>query len=118
MRFLIDAQLPLSLKTFVSQKGFEALHVLDLPLKDKTSDSVVIKVAVEKQYVVISKDSDFLNSHLLLKQPTKLLLVTTGNIVNSKLLIFFESNWEKIIALLNDYDLIELNNTELIAHEK
>ena len=39
MRFLIDAQLPKSLADFLSQKGHESIHTLELPDKNRTTDN-------------------------------------------------------------------------------
>lgn len=48
----------------------------------------------------------------------KLLLVTTGNIINRDLLILFEKYFDTIIQLFDRYDLIELDNNQIIGHEK
>jgi predicted nuclease of predicted toxin-antitoxin system len=39
--------------------------------------------------VVVTKDSDFVNSFLLSRRPRKLLLVSTGNIGNAELEALF-----------------------------
>jgi predicted nuclease of predicted toxin-antitoxin system len=45
----------------------------------------VIEVADREQRVVVTKDADFVNSHLLSGQPAKLLLISIGNITNREL---------------------------------
>jgi predicted nuclease of predicted toxin-antitoxin system len=58
---------------------------LQLPEKNLSEDLVVIQVSMEQQRIVISKDSDFYDYYILKGQPHKLLLITTGNIVNKEL---------------------------------
>jgi len=49
---------------------------------------------------------------------TKLLLVTTGNITNKELLDLFDKYFDTSIKLFDGYDLIELNNEQIIGHER
>jgi predicted nuclease of predicted toxin-antitoxin system len=65
---------------------------------------------------VITKDSDFVQSFLLRREPWKLLLVSTGNISNDELLSVFERNITHLIDLFDTYDFVELNRTNLICH--
>ena len=118
MRFLIDANLPYRLARVLKGKGFEILHTDDLPNKERTSDNELRRISIEQDYIVISKDSDFLDSHLIQGIPSKLLIVTTGNMVNKNLLSLFEKYFETIIKLFEIYNLIELNNDQIIGHEK
>ena len=39
MKFILDAQLPKKLSDFLIWKGYDAIHTLDLPLKNKTKDN-------------------------------------------------------------------------------
>jgi len=45
------------------------------------------------------------------------LLVTTGNIINKALFQLFDNHFDSILELFNLYDLIELNNEQIIGHE-
>lgn len=116
MKFLVDAQLPLLLANWLLEKGFDTLHTNDLPDGDETQDGYIRAVADAEDRIVITKDSDFYDSHLLLKQPRRLLLITTGNLKNRQLLDLFRQNLPEIIRLFASYDLIELTNDEIIAH--
>lgn len=64
----------------------------------------------------LRKDSDFVNSFVLNRQPHKLLLISTGNIRNAELESLFLSNLEKIAAGFDSFDYIELNQRALIFH--
>lgn len=63
----------------------DAIHTLDLPDGNRTTDKQLIEVADREQRVVVTKDADFVNSHVLSGEPAKLLLVSTGNITNREL---------------------------------
>jgi len=118
MRFLIDANLPFKLAQTLKDKGYDVIHTDDLPNKERTTDKEIRKIAIDQNYTIISKDSDFLDSHLLQRIPTKLLFVATGNIINKDLIDLFNKNFEAINILFDSYDLIELNNKQIIGHEK
>jgi predicted nuclease of predicted toxin-antitoxin system len=82
MKFLIDAQLPRRLAHQLEVAGFETTHTLDLPQGNRTTDQSLITLSLKEQYVIVTKDSDFVESFLLKREPWKLLLVSTGNIGN------------------------------------
>lgn len=117
MKFLVDAQLPYLLTTWIREKGFEAIHTDDLPDKDETEDQQIRSFADGNKYIVITKDSDFYDSYILRKSPQKMLLITTGNIKNKRLLDLFRLNFQEIARLFEFYDLIEMNNTQILAHD-
>lgn len=116
MKFLVDAQLPPLLANWLIEKGFDTKHTNDLPDRDETQDNYIRLIADREGRVVITKDSDFYDSHLLHKQPQKLLLITTGNLKNRQLLDFFRRNCSEIVRLFDSYDLIELTNDDIIIH--
>lgn len=118
MRFLIDANLPYKLAKSLIDKGYDIIHTDDLPDKERTKDNEIRKISVDQSRIVITKDSDFLDSHIIIGVPSKLLLVTTGNIINKDLIQLFDNQFEAIIGLFDSYDLIELNNDQIIGHEK
>jgi predicted nuclease of predicted toxin-antitoxin system len=80
MNFLVDAQLPRRMTAWLAAAGCNAIHTLDLPDANRTTDEQINDVADQEQRVVITKDADFVDSHLLRRRPPKLLLISTGNI--------------------------------------
>ena len=116
MKFLVDAQLPKSLAEFLCEKKYIAIHTLHLPDKNSTTDKQIIEIAANEDYIVITKDVDFLQSHLIKNEPKKLILVKTGNIPNSKLLEIFSEHILKIENILSQYSLIEIHRDEIIIH--
>lgn len=116
MRFLIDAQLPMSLSVFLKYRGHESLHTLELPKRNRTKDGAIIQCALEQDRIVVTKDNDFLESFLLHEKPKKLILVRTGNIPNRELLKIFADHLDFIELALSRSHLIEISRTEIVEH--
>jgi len=116
MKFLIDAQLPRRLVTQLQRAGLEAIHTLDLPAGNRTRDRVINELSIKEQYVVVTKDSDFVQSFLLRQEPWKLLLVSTGNISNPSLEALFASTIPRVVEAFDSFDFIEMERTSLIFH--
>ncbi len=116
MRFLVDAQLPRRLATKLGTLGYDAIHTLDLPRGNRTSDRDIITTADQQGRVVVTKDRDFRDSHLLNGQPERLLIVATGNIRNAKLLALFEAHLDEIMDLFAESSFVELHADRLVAH--
>jgi predicted nuclease of predicted toxin-antitoxin system len=116
MKFLIDAQLPKSLAHLLSQNGHESMHTLDLTDKNKTTDRRIIEIAESENYIVITKDDDFAKAFYLKKQPSKLILVRTGNISNARLLEIFLIHIMNIESMLSENSFIEIFKDEIVIH--
>ena len=116
MKFLIDAQLPRRLATKLKQAGFDATHTLELPAGNRTTDQALSKLSISTQSVLVTKDSDFVQSFLLKKEPWKLLLISTGNISNDDLMNLFQLNISQIADSFETFNFVELNRTNLICH--
>ena len=117
MKFLVDAQLPRYLTTWLNQAGYEAIHTLDLPQGNRTPDGKINELSTNLGYIVVTRDADFVNSHLVIQQPPKLLLISTGNINNRELMTLFSSSIELIKEGFESHDFLELSNTCLIFHK-
>lgn len=65
MKFIIDAQLPQSLASWLKEHGFDALHTLELPAANRSDDKEIVIVADQDDRDVVSKDSDFFDDHIL-----------------------------------------------------
>ena len=117
MKFLVDAQLPVRLARFLKTSGYDTLHTKDLPQQNATSDTEINDIAIEQERVVITKDSDFVNSFMTIQKPSKLLLISTGNIRNSELEQIFKSNLSTLVDLLENNDYVEMNRDRIIVHQ-
>jgi len=117
MKFLVDAQLPPQLKRFLQSKNFDVIHTEDLPDKEFSSDNFIREIANSDLRILITKDEDFVDTCLLKNSPAKLLWVTTGNIVNAKLIELFEKNIDFIVEGFKKHRFIEMNNQNIFFHE-
>lgn len=113
MKFIIDAQLPKSLSEFLKDNGYDSIHTLELPDKNKTTDKKIIEIAIRTNRIVVSKDYDFLESFLLKSEPTKLIMVKTGNVTNNKLLEIFNNNLSTIVKMISQSNLVEISNADI-----
>jgi len=116
MKFIIDAQLPYQMSLFIRQKGFDVIHTNDLPDKERTTDDYIRIISQAENRIVVTKDSDFIDSFYLKSVPAKLFIITTGNIRNRQLFYLLEKNWERIIEMLDIYNLVEMSNTSIIGY--
>lgn len=113
MKFVIDAQLPYGLKNFLKDNGFDAIHTDDMPNRERTTDKEIINISELENRIIITKDKDFLDSHILLNKPEKLFLITSGNIKNKDFFVLFRNNFKTITELLSKHSLIELNSFDI-----
>jgi predicted nuclease of predicted toxin-antitoxin system len=118
VRFLVDAQLPRRLARELNDMGHDAIHTLDLPKRNATPDGDIANLADHEGRVVVTKDVDFLNSHLVGGTPRRLLRVLTGNISNPELLALFEANIAIIEERFADSDLIELSADTIVSYPR
>lgn len=116
MKFIIDANLPRRLSKWLSEKGFDSVHTLDFPEKNRTRDFLILDISMQEKRVVITKDKDFLNSFLLERRPYKLILVTAGNLPNNELFLLFEKYFSIIEEKLLTDSFIELDRNSIISH--
>ena len=116
MRFLVDAQLPVRLAVALSAAGHNAVHTSVLPSGNRSSDAVVAASADGEQRAVVTKDRDFRDSHFLRGTPQRLLLVSTGNIPNDRLLEVFDLHLPLIVAAFDEGSFVEVSADALIVH--
>lgn len=116
MKLLIDAQLPRRLAHGLRELGYDVVHTLDLPGRNRTPDGSILEISAHENRIVVTKDSDFVDSFLLYRKPPKLLLVSTGNIRNAELEALLLANIEKIAIGFAAVDFIEINRLNVIFH--
>lgn len=109
MNFLVDAQLPRRMVAWFAAVGCNAVHTLDLVEANRTTDSQVTEVADREGRVVVTKDADFVDSHLLQGRPAKLLLISTGNISNRELEALLTPLIPDIVREFQSHSFLELS---------
>jgi predicted nuclease of predicted toxin-antitoxin system len=95
--FLIDAQLPPALRTWLEAKGHHALHVTNWRSGEVPDPDIATYCASENR-VLISKDEDFLRLQAGLNFAFVWLRI--GNATNSNLFNWLEPRWTQIEKLL------------------
>jgi predicted nuclease of predicted toxin-antitoxin system len=115
MKFLVDAQLPRRMTAWLSSAGCDAAHTLDLPNGNRSTDEQIIAFADPEQRIVVTKDGDFVNSHLLSGQPAKLLLISTGNISNRELEQLMAPVIPSLLLEFQTNSFIELGRSGIIV---
>jgi len=118
VKFLVGAQLPAGLTSFLSSVGHDALHTTELPDGSRTTDRRIAERADEEGRVLVTKDRDFRDGHLLARSPQRLLVVATGNITNTALLSLFETHLDAIATALGEGDFVELGPGSLVVHRR
>jgi predicted nuclease of predicted toxin-antitoxin system len=117
MRFLVDAQLPRRFCAWLAETGHDAVHTLELPNGNRTSDWEILDVAERDQRIVVTKDDDFVQSFLIAGRPHKLLLVSTGNIGNDELEAILRAHISDVAEAFEAASFVELSREFLTVHE-
>lgn len=109
MNFLVDAQLPRRVA------GCDAIHTLDLPDGNRTTDQQVIETADREQRAVVTKDADFVDSHVLHARPERLLLISTGNVSNRELEALMVPLIPAIVQAFQSDSFLELGRAGIVV---
>ena len=115
MKFIIDAHLPVYWKEKLAEKGHDAIHTSELPEKNRTGDFEITRISLEENRIVITKDTDFVDSFLLHQEPFKLVLIKTGNVRLREMKRLFDKHVDSLLLALKDSALIEMYKEELLV---
>jgi predicted nuclease of predicted toxin-antitoxin system len=113
VKFLVDAHLPRRLARWLAEHGCDAIHTLDLPAANRTTDPQIAALADQEERVVVTKDADFVDSHILRGSPRRLLLISTGNISNRELQELLTPLIPAILRELESSDFLEFGRDGL-----
>ena len=116
MKFLVGAQLPKRFAHWLNVAGQDALHTLDLPRKNLTTDSEIIAQAQQDGRIVVTGDADFVRSFLITGKPL-LLLISTGNMSNTALEKILRTNFADIESAFATSRFVEITGDALVVHE-
>ena len=100
---------------WLASANCDALHTLDLPARNRTPDDYISSAADTESRIVVTKDADFVDSHLLRGRPQKLLLISTGNISNDELCKLFVPLISSMLREFLSCRFIELSRSGLIV---
>ena len=57
MKFIIDAQLPRQIAQLLLLAGHDVIHTSEMPMGNRTPDSLLNRISVNEQRILITKDS-------------------------------------------------------------
>jgi predicted nuclease of predicted toxin-antitoxin system len=102
VKFLIDANLPPALVTWLVQSGHEARHVDDV-IQPPALDEAVWAVAHEQSFVIVSKDVDFVqfSSAKADQAQPQVVWVRCGNLTLDRFRIWFDARRAEMLELLS-----------------
>jgi len=118
VRLLVDAQLPARLAALLRERGHDATHTSEMPDGNRSTDRQICDVADAADRIVVTKDADFRDGHLLHASPRRLLVVATGNISNHALLELVVANLPAIEHAYANSDHVELRHDGLVVHSR
>ena len=118
MKFLVDAQLPPRLARALVAAGHDAVHTLNLPEGNRSTDRTVAEAADADDRVLITKDGHFRDSHRLRASPRRQLIVTTGDVGNVELLAIFARHLDLLVTALESAGMVELGHDSVEVFEE
>jgi predicted nuclease of predicted toxin-antitoxin system len=101
VNFLVDNQLPEALCDFLAAHGHRSGHVLGLRM-DEAFDLEIWNYAAKGDWIVVSKDEDFLHLANRLGDTGKLLWVRIGNCRKPALLQAFGKELPEIVQVFEE----------------
>ena len=99
MRFLVDAQLPPALASWLNARGHAAKAVRDINLRN-ASDSAIWEFAATDGCVVLTKDEDFIERTLRTQVGPQIVWLRIGNCTNRILFVWLEPLLPAIVQQL------------------
>jgi predicted nuclease of predicted toxin-antitoxin system len=118
MRVLCDVHLPYRLVNQLRERGIDATHVNRILDGSATKDVAIAAFADANGMILITKDSDFRDSHFLSGTPVRLIRVTLGNLSNNALLALFDDHWDTLAQVLVDSPrYVELGSAGITVFE-
>ena len=103
MIYLVDINLPKEFSFF--QTG-NFVFVKDF--SNSLPDSEIWNLALEKNYIILSRDKDFYYRALQSESSPQIVLFRLGNIKNHQLTLYFKEHWLPIENYLEHHRLIVL----------
>lgn len=119
IKFIVDTQLPPGLSDYWRAQNHNAKHTTNFPSGHLLKDAEIIRIAIDEERVIITKDRDFLDYYLLKEPPPRVLLLQFGNMGNPALLKLFAANHAQLVgALENGAELILFSEKQIAEYRK
>lgn len=95
-------------RTALTAAGCNSVHTLDFPDANRTTDEQIIDVADREGRAVVTRDANFVDTHILRGRPAKLLLISTGNASNRELEEFLVPPIPDIVRGFRTHSFLEV----------
>ena len=114
MKFVVDENLTPDLAALFRKEGLDAYHINEMKShkKQRVVDDQLRRLSIQKGYVIITKDDDFVKSYVSRKVPDKMIFIHGSNEKES-LLTRMKEVAPHLSTLLETHDFIEVNNKEI-----
>ena len=112
MKFIIDENISPDVLPFFLNAGITAIHVNQLKKEKGVSikDQQLRRLAIYQNWVIVTKDDDFVKSFISRKVPEKLVFLV-GLDDKQQLLARIEEIVPELEDLLTKYDFLEVNHS-------
>jgi predicted nuclease of predicted toxin-antitoxin system len=115
MKVLCDVHISFKVVNFFRNNKIDSIHVNEILDGSFSKDKDICVFADQHDFIVLTKDIDFRNSHFLSKTPKKLIRICLGNISNSALIELLTQNLESIQKICeHDSFILEVNSDNII----
>jgi predicted nuclease of predicted toxin-antitoxin system len=101
MRFLVDAQLPPAFAQWLGEHGLSAAAIRDLGLRE-SDDGSIWNFAISGDWVVITKDEDFVARCISDADAPAVIWLRLGNCTNRVLFAWLEPFLPEIVRRLKE----------------
>lgn len=105
---LIDENLPRSLG---DQLGETCVHASEIAAQ--ASDTELWQYARERNWIILTRDTDFFDRLILSGNPPKVVWVRLGNLRKSELIEVLRTKWKAIRKLIESADMVEVHPERL-----
>ncbi|MBN2570875.1 MAG: DUF5615 family PIN-like protein [Ignavibacteriales bacterium] len=96
MKILCDVHIAIKVSKFLSEKGIETKHINQILDRWNTKDQDICKYVDKNDFVVLTKDRDFKDSHFINQTPKKLIKVNLDNVSTNSIINIFGKIIERL----------------------
>ena len=114
MKFIIDENLSPQVSAIFRTHGLDAYHINEMKAhqKQRVIDDQLRRLSIQKGYIIVTKDDDFVKSFVSRKVPEKMVFIYGLN-EKEPLLSRIKEVAPQLSALLETHDFIEVNENEI-----
>ena len=114
MKFIIDENLTPEIAVLFREYGLNAYHVNEMKShnKQRVIDDQLRRLSIQKGYVIVTKDDDFVSSFVSRKVPEKMVFIF-GLDKKGSLLSRMKEVILQLSSLIETHDFIEINEQEI-----